>query len=61
MTTLTVVDAPMQWSRELEVSVLWDSRMQEIIRSIMQGIDEARRGEGRLLTDSDLPTDDDDE
>ena len=58
--TTTTIAAPVEWSDPLKVRVEWDYRLQEILDSIMRGIAEASRGEGRLLGDADLATDDDD-
>ncbi len=59
MTTNTAV-VPIQWSPALGEPVEWDYRLQEVLDSIKRGIEEARRGEGRELGESDLATDDDD-
>lgn len=47
-------------SQPIGGDVQWDYRLQEILDSIKRGIEEAVRGEGQFLQDSDLETDDDD-
>ncbi len=51
---------PVEWAPELRNPVQWDNRLQDILEAVMRAAEEARRGEGRTLTDADLATDDDD-
>ena len=60
MTTLSgTLGVPLSWSETPTIKVEWDYRLQEILDSIMRGIAQAARSEGRLLNDADLATDDD--
>lgn len=55
-TTMTSTVVPYtELSPELGRPVNWTHvQLQEILDSVIQGIEQARRGEGRILTDSDL-------
>ncbi len=53
-------DVPMNWTEPLKAPLsVAHTDLPEVLARIQIGIEQARRGEGRLLEDKDFPTDDD--
>lgn len=53
---------PIEWTNGPQVSFQWGhTNLQEVLEAIERGIQEAARGEGRLIDDQELATDDNDQ
>lgn len=58
MTIHIEMQQPVDWGTALSAPIKYDD-LQLILDSVQLGVEQARRGEGRILEEKDLPVDDD--